>query len=175
MIELRIRNEQTPSRLPREVVADGKVIGEVFPRAADWHAAVHKVITDDVAEHVYAAVNSEVKRLSGNDALSVWLKNKSAVSGPARKSFSKINNVIGRKRMQKLADLGLSSRVYKTAVSIAAFIGDDDVCRIVDWLLSYSGTGMIGQIMKALEVGEGKKAIIQAVNTDKPVKISLGV
>lgn len=160
------------------IVTDDNQVIEGHRRVAaatslEWTHLDAKVISGAVAEHIYAEVNTEVKRLSGNDALSVWLKNKSAVSGPARKTFTKIEKAIGKSRMHKMANLGLSSRVYRTAVAISAFISDPNVGHIVDWLLSYSGTGMIGQLMKAMEIGEGKTAIAKAMAANKPVKISL--
>lgn len=132
-------------------------------------------IIDNVPEEVYASVNTTPRRMSGNDALGVWLKCPNAVTHRASKAFSKMTEVIGRVLVKKIYDSGCSMRVYKTALSIARYCDDstDETIRaITTWLLDFA---TIGQVMKALEAGVDAKKLMKAVANKKPITLRLDV
>lgn len=141
-------------------------------RFLEW-LHIPAIITDKPAEHVYADMNSTSKRLSGNDALCVFLKNRLAVTDSMRKATDKMISDIGRARVEKIAKAGLSSRVYRTAKSVSTFCTIEDVGKIVDWLVRHSGSGMIGRIMKSIEAGVGATAIKNAYKQNRPVRVTL--
>lgn len=160
------------------LVTESKQIVEGHRRWAaakylEWDYISACVVDDDAAEHIYAEVNNEVSKLQGNDALCVWMSNPSAVTSKKAKEFKKFAEIIGNKRMDKLAKSGMSIRVAKTAISISRFCDLEDVGSITDWLIRYAGTGTIGQIMKAIEAGEGRESIRRAFLADKAVKITI--
>jgi hypothetical protein len=160
------------------LVTEGRQIVEGHRRWAaakylEWDYLSACIVPNEMSEAIYAEVNSNVKKINGADALAVWIKNPSAVMPGQSKAFTKAENVVGKATLAYIAKMGLSCRVIRTAQSVARLCGLDNVKEIVEWLIRYSDTGMIGHIMKATEAGEGREEIRKAYLADKPVRIKL--
>lgn len=132
-------------------------------------------VVETSPEEIYASVNSTPRRMSGNDALGVWLSSPQAVTLRMDKQFRVMQEVIGKELVTKIYKSGCSMRVYRTAVSIAKYcddMTDETVKKIVSWLLEFA---VIGQVMKALEAGVDPKKIMKAVSNNKPITLRLDV
>lgn len=137
-------------------------------RKLGWLDIECNVVEEDSSE-VYASVNVTARRMSGNDALAVWLVNPHAVPTASASRFTEMETAIGRVAVKKISSAGYSIRVYQTARRIARYCDDLDaqtVTAIVLWLLE---TATIGQVMKALESGQSPKVIMEAVRKGKPI------
>lgn len=160
-------------------VGNGNVIIDGHRRAAACRLiGIEEVecnVTDLDADEVYASVNVTARKLSGNDALGVWLKNHRAVPVTTHERMEKIAGVIGKPLLNRIYDAGLSSRVYATAVRIGRYCEDNSpqtTRAVVEWLLEFA---VIGQVMKAMEAGEDPSLIMKAVKAKKPVKMRLSM
>lgn len=161
---------------PLTVTAGGVII-DGHRRAAScrllgWEEVECNVVDKDPDE-VYASVNVTPRKLSGNDALGVWLTNPRAVPVTTHERIGKIANTIGLPLLRRIYEAGLSSRVYSTAVRIGRYCEDtspETVKATVEWLLEFA---VIGQVMKAMEAGESPALILKAVRAKKPVKMKL--
>jgi hypothetical protein len=132
-------------------------------------------VVHNAPEEVYASVNTTPRRMSGNDALGVWLKQPRAVTVRADKAFNKMTEVIGRVLVKKIYDAGCSMRVYMTAVHIARYCDDstdETIQEVTAWLLEFA---TIGQVMKALEAGVNPRKIIKAIRAKEPIILKLDV
>lgn len=157
---------------PHDMVIDGHRRLAVAKRLK-WTEIECNVLSDVSSENIYSSVNVTSRRMSGNDALGVWLKCRQAVTLRVDKQFCAMTDVIGLPLVQKIFDAGLSMRVFKTAVQIAKYCDDstnETVAAVVRWLLDFA---TIGQVMKALEAGVDPMKIMKAVNQNKPIILKL--
>src|SRR5437762_10465504 len=70
------------------------------------------LVVEGDADTIYAAVNTTAMKMSGNDALGVWLRNPKAVSSNMATRLAKIESVLGRKLMEQMYAKGMSSNAY---------------------------------------------------------------
>lgn len=143
-------------------------------RLLGWADIECNVVAEDPST-VYRSVNRTARRMSGNDALSVWLKNPSAVPDRTAAQFALMTSVIGRQLAQKIAAAGYSARIYQTAMRVCRYCEDtanETVQSVVRWLLDVA---TVGHVMKALEAGESPKLIMQAVRRNKPIVFRLAI
>jgi hypothetical protein len=143
-------------------------------RELGWEELPAIVMAGD-RDAIYASVNVTAKKMGGNDALTVWLKNPAAVTHQMRWQFERAERVVGRPLLERVCDAGLSLRVYRTADQIARYCDDDSpetVKAILEWLLKFA---TIGQVMKAMEAGESPRLILKAVREMKPVRMRLAI
>lgn len=132
-------------------------------------------ISEGSPEEVYSSINYSMRKLSGNDALGVWLKEPKAVDAMVDKRFSKMQETIGRVLVKKIYESGCTSRIYDTAVMIARGCDSTDSETIHDiaaWLLEF---GAIGQIMRAMTGGVNPRKILKAVKEKKPITLKMDV
>jgi hypothetical protein len=181
-----------PDRL-RDLCASMDLVGMLHPVTADrdnnvidghrrlaaakmlgW-AEVEVNVVDGDAALIYASVNVTPRRMSGNDALGVWLRCPHAVTEAQGSRFRKMDACLGRPLCRRLYAEGYSARVYDTARRIARYCDDvtDDTARaVVEWLLEFPA---IGQVMKALEGGLAPAKLMKLVRAKKPLKLVLDV
>jgi hypothetical protein len=143
-------------------------------RSIGWDTIECRV-TDREPEAVYAAVNTHVSRMGGNDALGVWLKNPNAIGGRTRQRLETIAEQLGRSILHRLYDEGLSIRTYDMAKGLARHLDMDEpetVKKILTWLIKF---GSIGQVQKALQWGVPARDILRSVESGKPFNLKLKV
>lgn len=154
---------------PVTVSRDWEIIDGHRRRAAarllGWRDIECNVVEEDPAE-VYASVNPTARRLSGNDALSVWLVNKNAVPRASAARFEQMAAEVGLPLAKKIAKAGMSVRVWQTARRIARYCDSAEVAAILDWLIDVA---TVGQVMKALESGVSAHVFLSAVRKGKPI------
>ena len=120
---------------------------------------------------IYASVNITAAKMTGNESLAAWLGNTHAASPRNQKLFAEMTNTLGISLVMRLAETGLSSRVYQTACRIGRYCGDSSVDFVrlaTKWLMDVA---VIGQAMKALERGIAAKELKTAVKGMKPLQL----
>lgn len=160
------------------VIAEDFTIIEGHRRVAaakvlEWDDIECVVIKEDPAT-VYASVNASLRKMSGNDSLSIWLKNPHAVPQQLHSKFGEMMNLLGKELVRRLVDGGHSYRVFSTACRIQRYCGFDSeqLKAITRWLIE---TATIGQVMKALEAGESAAAIAKAIKNNKAISFKMTV
>lgn len=133
------------------------------------------IIADFGADHAYAEVNTEVRRLTGADALSVWLNTKTAVSPSKAREFVRIAGVLGIDRMRLLAKHKLTTNIYTTAkLILSAFDAiKHPVVDVVDWLIDHRDNKMSSALKMAVWFGEDVygRVIARAITKNVPVEL----
>lgn len=143
-------------------------------KALGWKEIECNIIDGDPAT-VYASVNVTSRKMGGNDALGVWLKNPMALCHKQRVPMERMKERLGIGLVEKIYNQGLSIRVYHTALRISRYCDertDETLKAIVSWLLEFA---VIGQVMKAMEAGESPALILKAVRSQKPIKFKLAI
>lgn len=153
---------------PDNVVIDGHR-RLAAARHLEWES-IQAIVTDHDADSVYASVNLTAEKMNGNNQLAVWLARQAAVSPRQAKLFREMAENLGLPLVRKIADAGLSSRVYQTARRVVRYCGlpdtGDALKQAVKWLVEVA---VIGQVMKAMERGVSPTTIRKAINTHKPL------
>jgi hypothetical protein len=182
---------RTEAKALRSLIDSMHLIGQLHPitvgkdfqiidghrRAAAAQSLGWKEIEANIVEEeptaIYASVNVTARRMSGNDALLVWLKKSTAAPARLIPRFNEMEQALGRNRVERLTAAGFSLRLYLTARRIAKYCEEmDKVGDVVDWLLEFP---VVGQVMKAMESGVSPKKIMSAVKAKKAVKLTLAV
>lgn len=142
-------------------VAAAKILG--------WET-VECLVTEKSATEVYASINGGTSRkLSGHDALSVWLREPLAVKAALSRRFRLMTEHVGTELVAKLHQAGHSYRVYQIACRLARYCdAPDSTKQMMEWLLACPP---IGQVYKALEAGVPAQDILRAAKAKRPLRI----
>lgn len=160
---------------PLDVTKDNVIIDGhrrlAAARALGWKTVPVVRHPEENASVIYAALNSAVRRPSGNDNLYVFLSAPDAVNLGARRGMAAMQEALGIDLLQRLADSGGSIATYKQAAQIADYCGvrqDHEWLRaIVRWLLD---TRQTYKVRKALEDGIDPRSLLRAVETGKVLR-----
>ena len=140
-----------------------------------WEKIEANIVKDADADAIYGSLNTTARKLSGCDALYVWLANSKAVVPSQARAFVEMNEQLGRPLVKELCKAGFSRRMFLTARRIARYCDAEDsetLQSVVRWMLTFP---VAGQVMKAMEAGESPKTILSAVRSGKPIKLKLMV
>ena len=184
-------NRTSPARIKRLVKSMGQ-LGQLLPilldkdkTVIDGHrrlAAAHKlkwprieaiINGDGDSDKIYAQINTDtVCKMTGNDALGVWLKNPGAVTPHTKKVFETMEVAIGLPLIREMYRMGLSSKTYRQAVQLANYCGVslEVVPSIIQWMMKFN---LSYQIRKAMEMGESPKLLLKSIQQMKPIKMKL--
>jgi hypothetical protein len=113
-------------------------------------------------DKAYASVNVTARKMGGNDALAVWLKNPQAVHRKQAALFEQMRDDVG---------IGL----YRTARELARHIGQDGpgfIRKAFVWLMDHA---TVGQVTKAMEAGESPQVFLDAISRGKGITLRLAV
>jgi ParB-like chromosome segregation protein Spo0J len=135
-----------------------------------WETIQAIVATGD-RDAIYASVNSTGKRMSGNDALGVWMVSPAAVTSLQAIRFKAMEDVIGRELVKKMHESGMSLKLYNLARQISNYCdgGDELVVASIKWLLEIPVAGRVQKAMAHNEISI--KTLIKAIETKKPIKM----
>jgi hypothetical protein len=139
-----------------------------------WKDIECNIVQGDPAE-IYASVNSTPRKMAGNDALGVWLKEPHAVLESTNKNFSMIESMVGRELLQEVFAGGFSMRLIRTARKICRYCdmdSDETLQKVIKWFLKFPVAGLA---MKAMDNGVDPKTIMQAVDRSKPIKLKIAM
>ena len=126
-------------------------------------------VGDSSDEEVYADVNWTARKMSGNEALQVYLKEPKAINTFFRNRFDRMVEVLGMPRVRQMAKQGMTFQIYLIACKIAAYCSQDatSVPAIVDWLMKHQPVGMV---MSAMASGQSPAPIIKACKAGRTLK-----
>lgn len=119
---------------------------------------------------LYGHINSQSKKLSGNEHLRVYLANENAVTAMSRGRMQEAEEVLGRALLERMAKEGLSLATFRLAnkVGIASDRTNPEMIRkIVRWLLYFGNAGIV---RKAMDSGIAPGIIIAAVERNKQIR-----
>lgn len=128
------------------------------------------IVVDGNQDDIYADVNATASKMSGNDALWIYLNKPTALTAHARARYEHAESVIGKPLLIKVQKAGVSLTVFQTAVYVARNADretDDVIKQLVEWMLQFSNTG---QVRDALARGTNANLIIAASERMKPIK-----
>jgi hypothetical protein len=140
-----------------------------------WATIEARVVQGD-RDEIYATVNVSSRKMTGNDALCVWLQNPKAVSVRQAKRFQGMHDAIGRPLCVRIANNGSGYSLYDIARQIANYCGNSEtpnICATVKWLLEIPR--MTFEARTAMRMGQPGKILLKAIMKMKPVKLSLEV
>jgi hypothetical protein len=140
----------------------------------DWKD-VQAIVTDSDRESTYAAVNDTAQKMTGHDALGVWLKNPRAVGVRQATWCQQMTESLGRELVVKFYQEGLGPQAYLVAKQIAKYCGDESgdlVVQAAKWMLH---TKQVGQVRKLMTAGCSPKVLLKAVRDMKPLRIEAAV
>ncbi len=123
----------------------------------------------------YASVNVTARKMSGNDALRVWLANPLAVGRKHAVGFERMREELGADLISRACREGFSHRLYETARRLSRYLSQDSadfVRRAFAWLMEHA---TVGQVMKAMEAGHPPRVFLNAIRRDRGVTLKLAV
>jgi hypothetical protein len=126
-------------------------------------------------DKAYASVNVTARKMGGNDALAVWLKNPQAVHRKQAALFEQMRDDVGIALVRKACAGGFSPRLYRTARELARHIGQDGpgfIRKAFVWLMDHA---TVGQVTKAMEAGESPQVFLDAISRGKGITLRLAV
>lgn len=164
---------------PITVTLDNEII-EGHRRVASakqlgWEFIEANIVKDADADAIYGSLNTTARKLTGADALYVWLSNPKAVIPSQQKLFEDMVAQLGRPLVKMMCDEGFSRSLYLTSKRIASYCEHDDpdtLRAIVRWLIKFP---VSGKIQKAIESGESPRAILKAVKSGKNIQLRIAV
>lgn len=137
-----------------------------------WPDIEASIVDDDPAT-LYADVNSNAKRLSGNEKLYVYLSNPKAVPDRVAAKHKKAEETVGRDTLRRVCDLGYSIGLYDTAYRIGTYVGNKSAKFIkaaLLWLLEHR---CVAVCREAIRHQNPPRVLVDAIHKNKPVKMTL--
>lgn len=159
--------------LDRQIIEGHRRVASA--RQLGWTEIEANIVKEADANAIYGSLNTTARKLSGCDALYVWLETPQAVVPSVQKSFAEMTDLLGRPLVKRMCKAGFSRRVFLTARRIARYCESDDsetLQQVVEWLLTFP---VAGQVMKAIEAGESPRTILNAVRSGKTIRLKLAV
>jgi hypothetical protein len=139
------------------------------------YTEIDAIVLSGNASEMYAHLNGQSKRLSGNQMLQVYLANEEAVPKVSRARFAEAEETLGESLFKRLVNDGASIATYNLAVRLAnlndrgSTEGVQKACR---WLLHY---GCHGVTTKALAAGTAPGLIWAAIQKNKTIRVKFDV
>jgi hypothetical protein len=135
-----------------------------------WEDIPILIVDAENADLVYADVNANSKKLTGNENLIVWLKNPRAVSKRFAGDCVVWEEKIGRKALQAIAKAGMSIRVGRTAGEIAQYVANDTpefLLKAVKWLIEHRMRQMVDSYIL---MQQPPKSLFNAIKANRPLQ-----
>jgi hypothetical protein len=145
-------------------------------RALGWKS-LQALVRDDLDMDVMFAEDAHTSRkMTGNDALGVWLDNPKAVPPRSAALFANMVESIGIGLTRRIHREGYSIRVFRVARQIARYVDreeDKGFCSTcVAWLMESGSAGIVGRFMTA---GVDPAKLRRAVMAGKKIKLDMSV
>lgn len=138
-------------------------------------AEIEAIVLSGDAAKIYAELNSQSKKLTGNEVLNVYLVNPDAVSPLIKARMDSAIETVGEALFKRLADEGLSLRAVHIATTICKINGREtpqNIVKALKWLLHF---GMFGVAQKAITANTPPSKIWAAIERHKPLRASFDV
>lgn len=127
------------------------------------------VRTDARRDELYQTVNTNTRRMNGNEQLYVWLRNPNAVSEQTARICQQCQEAVGRDVMVKMARSGCSFTMFRWAKEIQNYVGNSRpsfIKKTMLWLLKHRNTKVVHSLISLKQPAE---VILRAINEDKPI------
>lgn len=163
---------------PILVSKDGKRVIDGHRRLAaakrlGWDSIPVLMVNAESDDEVYSEVNANSCRLTGNQALAVWLKNPKAVTKRSRACFDRAEAILGRTILGRLSRGGHSVRLLTLAGWVARYVDRADDSKFIKkttcWLAKYRNARIVEGYM---EVKQSPKTLHRAIMANRDLKIS---
>lgn len=135
-----------------------------------WDEVPVIVIDTPVPAELFASLNSTTRRLNGNEALQVYLKQPNALTEKLQWIHQDAESVLGREMLQKMAKQGTSITMYRWAKQIGNYVSDtrpEFLRKACKWMMKHRCTKVI---IGLTSLGHSPALIRKAVLADKPIK-----
>ncbi len=140
-------------------------------KALGWETVPVLVTTTEASpDEIYAEVNANAMKLTGNQNLSVYLKKPSACTEKARRSFENIAERFGQGLLKLIVAKGMSTNVVKTGNRVAAYLDIEDdkrVLKIIKWLILYRNSRMVHAF---IETNQPARTLLKAIEANRPLR-----
>lgn len=132
---------QYPPLVVRQSVGDGYTVVDGHRRIAaikllGW-PKIPVLVSQGKAEELFSAVCGTTKPVTATQWIQVYLKGGEIPSGPTKVNIKKLDEIVGKQFLQKLADNGLSPQIWSLANRVIRYAGieDENKARVLNWLL----------------------------------------
>lgn len=119
---------------------------------------------------LFAHVNGQTKRLTGNETLRVYLAEPKAINTWMRTRFELAEEMVGRPMLERMAREGLSYATYRVAAVIAKSADQNSgaaIKQLVKWMMHFGNTSLA---QKAVRSGMSPGMIITASERMKQIR-----
>jgi hypothetical protein len=139
-----------------------------------WDTIPCLVVDDKERDKVYAEVNANACRLSGNDNLFVYLENPNAVTATCKAKFDAMCNVIGRELARDIQKFGFSFLIYRMAREVCKQCGKESpemIRRTVRWFMTCESVGYVRNLLVSQVISP--MLVLRHVKQNKPLKMKV--
>lgn len=144
----------------------------VSARELGWESVWAIVRNDVSSELIYAAINGTTRKMSGNDAIGIFLQNPEALPKRIKNRLQNMAAVLGKILVRRMYLDGYSVKLYNTALAIGRYLDNDNdgfIKSVVEWMLDKQMAGMAQRAMTA----EVKPSVLNnAIRSGKVLKIT---
>jgi hypothetical protein len=140
-----------------------------------WSEIEANIVKDLDKNFAYGTANATSRKLSGCDALYVYLEQPDAVVRSTRLKFDEMVEVLTRPLVKKICKSGNSWRIYVNAKQVAKYVDDENpetLKAIVEWLLAFP---VQRTVIQAMASGESPRTILNAITNGKAIKLKLAI
>lgn len=105
----------------------------------EWPTIKALIIDSKDKYGLYADFNFTAKKLTGADALYIWLNRPSAVHLKLQKKIEQAEKALGRERLERMCQARFGVALFFKSWMIAdycSFTAPTSVCKVVDWLMA---------------------------------------
>lgn len=135
------QNLQYPPLVVRKAVGDGYTVVDGHRRIEamkllGWQE-IPVLVSRGRAEDLFSAVSGTTKPVTASQWIQVYLRGGDVPPGSSRVNIKRLDAVVGREFLQKLADSGLSPQIWSVANRAIAYAGieDENKAKVLNWLL----------------------------------------
>lgn len=130
------------------------------------------IVETDDRDRVYAEVNATASKLTGSQTMGVWLCRPSAVTEHSRHQFEMVEQVFGRKAMERVVKAGMAITVMQDASKVAQYCDCADDLKFkqqsLNWLIKNRNRMLVRAFMKT---GLSAKTLFNAVLNNKNLRV----
>ena len=135
---------------------------------------IASLVTDQTPNDVYSEVNANAYKLSGNDAMYVYLVDPTAVRPQVRRRFQRMEDRLGRPMVETLQKHGFSVVVFCFAEHLCKECEcdtDEWVKRVVRWLMTCESLGYVRSLVNTKMISPAR--VLRAAKQSKPLTVKV--
>jgi len=137
-----------------------------------WTEVPILIVETEDRDKVYAEVNATASKLTGSQTMSVYLQNPGAVTEHSRHQFEIVEQLFGRKWMEKVVAAGMAITVMQDANKVAQYCDCSDNLKFkqtaLAWLIKNRNRILVRAFMRT---GLSAKTLYNAVIRNKNLRV----